>query len=284
MGNGILYVVATPIGNLEDMTFRALNVLKGVSLIAAENVTHTRGLCRHYGVGTRIVAYNQHNRKAKEPELIRRLKSGEHMALVTDAGTPCISDPGIHLVNLAAKEGIDVRPVPGASAAMAALSVSGLPTDRFVFQGFLSNRPGKRKKELKKLVSEPRTIIFFEAPHRLEAMLTDLKAVWGDREMVMVREATKVFEEVKRGTVSGILDHLASQGIRGEFTLVVAGNKEGEKDTLGDLEVESRIERLLQQEKISLKDIARRVSEEEGLPYREIYKLCLERKKALEGD
>jgi 16S rRNA (cytidine1402-2'-O)-methyltransferase len=281
--SGILYVVATPIGNLEDVTLRSLSVLRNAALIAAENVTHTRAFCRHFDIKKRLVAYNQHNRNRREPELINRLRSGECVALVTDAGTPGISDPGVHLIARAAREGITVRPIPGPSAAIAALSVSGLPTDRFVFQGFLSNKPGKRRKELKRLVSEPRTVVFFEAPHRVRAMLTDLQAIWGDREMVMARELTKVFEEVKRGTVSSVLEHLSAGETRGEFTLVVAGSGEEEAESLEKGEVEVKIQKFLTDKKMSLKDIARRVSAEEGLSFREVYRVCLARKRALEN-
>ncbi|MEA2040173.1 MAG: 16S rRNA (cytidine(1402)-2'-O)-methyltransferase, partial [Thermodesulfobacteriota bacterium] len=223
---GTLYVVSTPIGNLEDITLRALRILKTVHIIAAENVAHTRGLCRNYGIKTLVIGYHQHNEKVKGPELIKRLKSGLDIALVTDAGTPGISDPGAYLVSMAANDGIKATPVPGPSAPIAALSVSGFPTDKFVFMGFLSNRPGKRKNELSKLVSEPRTMIFFESPHRVRAMLIDLREILGDRQIVMQREMTKVFEEAKRGSVSVVLEHLKRSRIRGEFTLVVPGTQE----------------------------------------------------------
>ncbi|UCF55853.1 MAG: 16S rRNA (cytidine(1402)-2'-O)-methyltransferase, partial [Deltaproteobacteria bacterium] len=180
--SGILYIVSTPIGNLEDITLRALRILKSVDLIAAESVKHSRGLCQHYGIKTRLISYNQHNQQEKGPELIRRLKSGSDIALVTNAGTPGVSDPGSLLINQAMEKNINVSPIPGPSAVIAALSVSGLQAERFLFLGFLPNRSSKRRKELKNLISEHRTMVFFEAPHRLQAMLTDLKEILGDRQ------------------------------------------------------------------------------------------------------
>ncbi len=280
-GCGTLYVVSTPIGNLEDITLRALRILKGVNIIAAENVKHTRGLCAHYGIKTRVTAYNQHNRKARTPELIRRLQSGQDLALVTDAGTPGISDPGVYLVSRAAAEGVDVRAVPGPAAVTAALSVSGFPTERFLFLGFLPNRPGKRKKALEELCSEPRTTVFYEAPHRVKATLSDVMEVLGDRDMVLVREMTKVFEEIQRGPVSRILKGLTQDRIRGEFTLVLAGADQKGAESLGQEALE-RMERLLKENEMTVGDIARSLSREEGLPYRRIYRVCLDRKRDLQ--
>lgn len=277
---GILYVVSTPIGNLEDITLRALKVLKNVGLIAAEKVSHTRGLCRHYGIETRLISYHQHNRKVKAPELIEKLKAGGDIAVVTDAGTPGISDPGVYLINRAVREEIKVVAIPGPSAVITGLSISGLPAEQFVFLGFLPNRSGKRKSELRRLASQSRTMVFFEAPHRIKAMLADLREILGDREVVMLRELTKVFEEVKRGTVSTILRGLASDRIRGEFTLVVAGRADEEKAQALSGRILRRIEGLLVEKKMRVKDIALLVSSEEGLAYRQIYKECLARKKA----
>jgi 16S rRNA (cytidine1402-2'-O)-methyltransferase len=276
---GTLYVVSTPIGNLEDITLRALKVLKRVAIIAAENVAHTKGLCAHYGIKTRLTPYNQHNHKTKAPRIVEHLKSGKDVGVVTDAGTPGISDPGSYLVGCAIEEGIEVSTAPGPSALIAALSISGLPTDRFVFQGFLSNKSGRRKRDLTKLATEPRTIVFFEAPHRLRAMLKDLRAVLGDRDLVVVREMTKVFEEVKRGTVSEILDDLTAAKIRGEFTLVVAGAQEGTHSQDLSQGIRTKIEKLMNMKKMSIREIAELVAEEEGLAYRKIYKECIERKR-----
>ncbi len=279
---GTLYVVSTPIGNLEDITLRALKILESVDMIAAENVPHTKRLCEHYGAKTAVTSYHQHNQNTKTEQLISRLQSGLDLALVTDAGTPGISDPGVYLVNRAVAEGIRVMPIPGPSAVVAALSVSGLPTARFVFIGFLSNRSGKRKGELERLVSETRTMVFFEAPHRIQAMLGDLKEIFGERQMVMLREMTKVFEEVQRGTPGDILASLTPEKIRGEFTLVVAGS--GSKETSRGLSEEAltRIEELIRANRLSIKDIATLIAKEEGLAYRQVYKECLERKDEVE--
>lgn len=281
--HGTLYVVSTPIGNLEDITLRALKVLKSVDMIAAENVKHTKRLCERYSIKTRITDYHQHNQKTKTEQLINRLTSGSDLALVTDAGTPGISDPGVYLINRAVKEDIKVRPIPGPSAVVAALSVSGLPTARFVFLGFLSNKAGKRKRELEKLATETRTMVFFEAPHRIKAMLNDLREIFGEREMVMLREMTKVFEEAQRGTPSDILRFLTSDKIRGEFTLVVAGNESKEKPKGLSEGALNRIEELIKEKTMSIKDIAGLISRDEDVTYRQVYKECLDRKSELES-
>jgi len=272
---GVLFVVSTPIGNLEDITLRALKVLGKVDIIAAENVNHTRGLCEHFGIKTRLSSYNQHNQRVKTPDLIRQLRSGRTLAIVTDAGTPGISDPGIFLINRAAEEGITVTPVPGPSAVIAALSVSGFQTASFVFIGFLPNRQGKRKKVLGELISERRTAVFFEAPHRIKAALSDAQEILGDRRLVLVREMTKVFEEVRRGTAGDILTQLDTDRIKGEITVVVQGTQERERSDHIDEKVEARIEDLLAGKELSVKDIAARVSSEEDLAYRHVYKKCL---------
>lgn len=272
---GTLFVVSTPIGNLEDITLRALRVLKSVDLIAAESVKHSRGLCQHYGIRTKVAGYNQHNQKVKGPGLIRKLRFGADIALVSSAGTPGISDPGSLLITQAIEANIRVSPIPGPSAVTAALSVAGIKTDRFLFLGFLSNRAGKRRKELRNLSSELHAMVFLESPHRLHDMLMDVKEILGDRQIVLLKELTKVYEEVKRGTVSSILEELDTDGMRGEFTLVVAG---GEKDRQGrtlDEETRKKIEKLLKEEKMSTKDIAAKLSTEEGYPYRDVYRECI---------
>jgi len=283
-GFGTLYVVATPIGNLEDLTFRALRVLKDVSYIAAENVSHTRALCRHYAIGTKVTSYNQHNEKARGRELISRLKSGEDVALVTDAGTPGISDPGAFLVGLALDEGIKVTPIPGASAVMAALSVCGLPTEAFVFMGFLPNRAGRRRRALALLKTEKRAAVFFEAPHRIKETLRDLGEVLGDRTVLLGREITKVFEEIRRGPVSALMSHLGPDRPRGEFTLVVAGADPATgDDPRAESDLQQKLEVLLKKKGMTLVEVARKVSEEEGLPYRRVYRACLALRAAMEG-
>jgi 16S rRNA (cytidine1402-2'-O)-methyltransferase len=282
-GAGTLYVVSTPLGNLEDITLRALKVLKDVDVIAAEGVQHTRALCRHYGINTRLIRYSQHNRKARTPELLRRLKSGSDIALVTNAGTPGVSDPGAFLIRGALDENIRVSPVPGPSAVTAALSVSGFRGDSFVFLGFLAKRSGKRRKELEALSSESRTMVFFEAPHRLESMLTDLRDILGDRQIVLLRELTKLFEEVKQGSVPSILKALEGATVRGEFTVVVAGKEKEKRDHCLDERTQRRVERLLREHRLGVKEIARKLSEERGLGYRDLYKACLSVKRSMEG-
>jgi 16S rRNA (cytidine1402-2'-O)-methyltransferase len=278
---GTLYVVSTPIGNLEDMTLRAIRVLKSVNLIAAEGVQHSRGLCRHYGIRTRLTAYNQHNRKAKGPELIRKLRSGWDIALVTNAGTPGISDPGARLVTQALEEQIRVSPIPGPSVVTAALSASGMRADRFVFVGFLSHSRGKRRKELETLSRERHSMVLMEAPHRLQATLTDLRDILGNRQTVLLRELTKVYEEVIRGSVTEILEGLQGGQIKGECTLVVSGQETVEKKKSPDEGVINKIRDLLTEGRMSTRDIAEKLSNEEGMNYREMYKLCLSMKKQM---
>ena len=280
--SGSLYVISTPIGNLEDITLRALSVLKSVDVIAAEKVAHTKGLLEHYGIKTRLTNYNQHNQKAKARELVQQLTSGRDVAVVTDAGTPGISDPGAYLISRAANDNIKVVPIPGPSAVIAALSVSGMPSEEFVFCGFLPNKSGKRKKALIRLVPERRTMVFFEAPHRIKAMLTDLKEILGDRQMVILKEMTKVFEEVRRGAASSILTGLTPDRIKGEFTLVVAGSEEEEPRALSE-EVCERIEELLSDDKMGVRDIADIISREEDVAYRHVYKECLAKKRSREN-
>ncbi|MFO7986051.1 MAG: 16S rRNA (cytidine(1402)-2'-O)-methyltransferase [Desulfatiglandaceae bacterium] len=281
---GTLYVVATPIGNLEDITLRALRVLKGVEIIAAESVSHTKSLCEHYGIRKKLVRYHQHNQVARARYLVDQLSSGGEVALVTDAGTPGISDPGVYLIDQAMRQGIRVSPIPGPSAVITALSVSGMPTGNFLFLGFLSNRRGRRKKELTALRTETRTMVFFESPHRVVAMLTDVRDILGDRDMVMLREMTKVFEEIKRGTVTDVLTHMDSEKIRGEFTLVISGTGVSAPEAAVINErVLNRIESLLKAQTQSVRDIAETVSKEEGLAYRDIYKQCLSQKNTLES-
>jgi 16S rRNA (cytidine1402-2'-O)-methyltransferase len=274
-GPGVLFVVSTPIGNLEDITLRALKVLGKVDIIAAENVGYTRGLCEHFGIKTRLTRYNQHNQRVKTPDLIRQLKSGRTLALVTDAGTPGISDPGIFLIHRAAEEGIIVTPVPGPSAVIAALSVSGFQTAKFVFIGFLPNRSGKRKRVLRELLSERRTAVFFEAPHRIKAALSEMQEILGDRRLVLVREMTKVFEEFLRGTAGDILSQLDPDGIKGEISVVIQGAQGRERSHLMDEKIEARIKGLLANTALSVKDIAARIADEEDLAYRHVYKKCL---------
>ncbi len=226
---GTLYIVSTPIGNLEDITQRALRVLKEVGTIAAEDTRRTRGLLTHFGIAKRLVSYYDAVESRRARALVERLQAGEDIALVSDAGTPGLSDPGHRLVIAAASAGIDVVPVPGPSALTAALAVAGLPSDRFVFEGFLPARRAARERRLAELESEERTLVFFEAPHRLAKTLEAMLAAFGDRPAVLGRELTKRYEEIRRGTVRGIYGALGDMTVRGEVTLVVGGAGKDER-------------------------------------------------------
>jgi 16S rRNA (cytidine1402-2'-O)-methyltransferase len=279
---GTLYVVSTPLGNLEDITLRALKVLGDADCIAAESVDHTRGLCERYGLKAKLTSYNQHNRKTKGPDLLRRLKSGQDVALVTNAGTPGVSDPGVFVVSRALKEGIRVCPVPGPSAVTAALSASGLRAEKFLFFGFLSPKGGKRQKELRTLGSQPYTLVFFEAPHRLVATLEAMHEILGDRPMVLFKEMTKVFEEVTGGSIGYVLGRLKEQeAIRGEYTLVVEGGEKRKESGEFDEDTEAMIDRLLKHGGMSIRDMAHAISGEAGLDYRSVYKACIQRKRTM---
>jgi 16S rRNA (cytidine1402-2'-O)-methyltransferase len=220
---GMLYVVATPIGNLEDITLRALRVLQEVELIATEDTRRTRILLDHYQIDKPLTSLYDHNEAHKAPALIRRLHEGMGIALVSEAGTPLISDPGYRLVQLAIAQGITVIPIPGPAAVVAAIVVAGLPTDRFVFEGFLPKKPGKRRKCLEGLRDELRTLVFYESPRRVYDVLGDMQALWGDRRVVVARELTKKFEEILRGRITEVRAQLEECPPRGEVTLVVEG-------------------------------------------------------------
>ena len=221
-----LYVVATPIGHLSDLSPRAQSILASVDLIAAEDTRHTRVLLRHYGIQTPVTACHEHNEKTRSVDLVRQLEAGKSIALVSDAGTPLVSDPGFRLVNLARDAGLRVTPVPGPCALIAALSVSGLPSDRFFFEGFLPARSGARRKRIDELADFPHTWILYESPHRVVDCLSDMEAVLGDeRRLVLARELTKRFETVCSGTAAELLAHLEADANmrRGEFVLLVQG-------------------------------------------------------------
>ena len=220
---GALYIVSTPIGNLEDITLRALRILKEVDLIAAEDTRHTRRLLTHYEIRTPITSYFEGNQIQKGEKLVARLKTGESIALVSDAGTPTISDPGYRLLIQCIEADIPIIPIPGPSACIAAASVAGLPLHNFVFEGFLSPKSGRRKRQLTDLREEKRTLIFYESPHRVIAFLQDVLEVFGDRQVSVARELTKKFEEVFRGTVTEAIEKLQGTPPRGEFTIVIAG-------------------------------------------------------------
>lgn len=274
---GLLYVVATPIGNLEDITLRAVRILKEVDLIAAEDTRHTQILLNHYDIHTPLTSYHEHNERTKAQLLVERLVRGENVALLCDAGTPAISDPGYRLVIEATRAGVRVVPLPGASALAAVLSASGLPTDRFVFEGFLPAKKQERKTKLQALRNESRTLLFYEAPHRLMESLLDLQQILGDREIVVAREVSKVHEEFLRGILSKIIAQLAEQTVKGEITLVVRGSTEGTK--VADAELQDEIGQLVAKG-MRVKEIAEIIGERHRLSKREIYQLALRRRKS----
>ena len=224
---GRLYVVATPIGNLEDITLRALRILKEVDLIVCEDTRHTMKLLSHFDFSKRLVSYHEHNEITRAPEIVIELEEGAQVALVTDAGTPTVSDPGYRLVSLCVRHGIPVVPVPGASAFVAALTASGMPTDEFIFAGFLPPRQTARRKALRALAEEPRTLVFYEAPHRVIDTLEDALEILGNRPAVLAREITKAFEEFQRGHIENLLDATRKKPPRGEITLLI-GQADGQ--------------------------------------------------------
>jgi len=272
---GILYIVPTPIGNLEDITLRALRVLKEVELIAAEDTRHTQHLLAHFGIKTALTSYHDHNERDKARTLVERLKSGASIALVSDAGTPAISDPGYRIVVDAIQAGIQVVPLPGASALTTALSASGLPTDGFLFEGFLPAKAQERKAKLQSLRGEVATLVFYEGPHRLLDALAEMLKIFGDREIAVARELTKVHEEFLRGKLSEVVSTLADRDIKGEIVIMVHGTS-GEAQ-VSDEELHGAI-RQLAGNGMGVKEIAELLGERYGLAKKEVYKLALDLK------
>jgi 16S rRNA (cytidine1402-2'-O)-methyltransferase len=270
---GILYVVATPIGNLEDITLRAVRVLKEVDLIAAEDTRHTQILLNHYDIHKPLTSYHEHNERTKAQPLVERLVRGENVALLCDAGTPAISDPGYRLIIEATRAGVRVVPLPGASALAAALSASGLPTDRFVFEGFLPAKRRERKTKLQALQNESRTLVFYEAPHRLMESLQDLQQVLGDREIVVAREVSKVHEEFLRGSLSKVIAQLTERTVKGEITVVVHGSTS--ESGISEKELEAEISQLAGGG-MGVKAISEFLSERYHLSRRKIYQMALQ--------
>lgn len=223
---GKLYIVSTPIGNLEDITLRALRILKEAGIIAAEDTRHTKHLLNHYQISTALTSYHDFNKEEKAEILIVRMKEGTDVALVSDAGTPGISDPGYFLIRRSIEEGIDIVPIPGPTASISALSISGLPTDAFIFEGFLPKKKGHRAKKIESLKDDRRTLILFESPYRIVRTLEEIETILGDRRVALVREITKVYEEVIRGTLSETRKKLGNKRVRGEITLVIEGKKD----------------------------------------------------------
>jgi len=270
---GTLYLVGTPIGNLEDMTLRALRILEEVRLIAAEDTRRTRKLLEHFQIKTPLTSYFEGNELTKLEYLLKELGEGD-VALVSEAGMPVVSDPGHRLVRAALAKGIPVVPIPGPSAITCALAVSGLPTDSFLYLGFLPRRKGERRKLLHSLVGEKATLVAFEAPHRLGSCLQDIGEVLGDRQIVLARELTKLHEEVLRGNVSEMEAHLRENPPRGEFTLVIEGCREIREREWGEERIREALAKLLA-EGIGRKGAAKILAGLFGLPQREIYEISL---------
>jgi len=277
---GTLYVVGTPIGNLEDISLRALRILGEIDLIAAEDTRRTRKLLTHYGIKTPLTSYHEHNKLTKLDELLSTLQQKD-VALVSEAGMPGLSDPGYELIEAAIARGIPVVPVPGPSALITALVVSGLPTDSLLYVGFLPRRRNERRHLLASVAGERHTLVAFEAPHRLRSSLADLKDVLGDRRIALARELTKVYEEVWRGSVSQALDHFEENPPRGEFTLVIEGAKE-ERVAWDEGQVMEALAELLA-EGVERKEAVKAVSELAGWPKREVYKVALQCPELVEG-
>ena len=268
---GTLYVVATPIGNLEDITCRAVKVLGEVDLVAAEDTRHSRKLLDHFGIRKPLLSYHDHNERQRYAEILERLWAGENVALISDAGTPCIADPGYRLIAACRTAGVPVVPVPGASALVAALSVSGVATDRFAFEGYLPSRTKARTDLFKGLVGEQRTLVFYETPHRLIAALNDLGQVFGgERLLVVAREMTKLHEEFFRGSADGAVAHFSRQPVKGEVVLILppgsAGPQMNARDALRNLMGDSGLSR---------REAVKVVAREYGLPVSDVYRVSL---------
>lgn len=274
MKTGTLFVVATPIGNLEDMTIRAVRVLKEAGLIAAEDTRHTKKLLVHFGIDTPLTSYHEHNEREKAAQIVEKLLSGTDVALVSDAGTPGISDPGYRLVGLAVEKGIRIVPVPGASAIISLVSVSGLPTDEFSFKGFLPSKEGELKCLLQGLKGGAATTIFYESPRRLRRSLELVLETLGDIHVVIGRELTKMHEEIMRGKVSELLDHIPKE-VKGEITLILRTEEE-----LVSFDYRERLEELLASG-AKLGDAVKAVAADSGIPRSEVYKEALAIKERL---
>ena len=275
--SGTLSVVATPIGNLGDLSGRAADVLRAADLVLAEDTRHTGRLLAHVGSSSPQRSLHEHNERARVDEVVDRIRAGAHVALVTDAGTPLVSDPGLLLVRACIAADVPVVPVPGASAVLAALVASGLPTDRVAFDGFLPRRGGARSRRLAELADEPRTVVLFVAPHRAAADLADLAAACGeDRPAVLCRELTKLHEDVRRGTLGALRDG-AADGVRGELTLVIAGAPPAEVAPVDDATVAAAVEALVT-DGWSTRDAVDRVATEHGLRRRAVYAAVTDRR------
>ncbi len=272
MPSGKLYIVATPIGNLEDMSLRAVRILREVDLIAAEDTRHSIKLLNHFGISKPLISYWSEREKVKTEAIMEKLDSGLSVALISDAGTPGISDPGAVLINRAIENGISIIPVPGPSALIAALCASGLPSEEFIFIGFLPPKHVQRQKKLRELNLEPRTVIFYEAPHRICETLFDIRQIFGKRKAALAKEISKLHEEILRGGISDIINMLETRTIAGEYVIIVEGHK---KEEVSSAEALDEI-RLLIKKGLGRKEAVRKVAEQYGLSKKSLYDMSLE--------
>jgi 16S rRNA (cytidine1402-2'-O)-methyltransferase len=275
MSEGILYICPTPIGNLEDITLRTLRILKEVDLIAAEDTRHTIKLLNHYEIKKPLISYHEHNKVVKGDILIEKLKNGTNIALVTDAGMPGISDPGEDIIRLSIENRIKVIALPGATASITALVLSGLSTDKFVFEGFLPSKKKDRIKELERLKTEERTIILYEGPHRILALLEDMEEVLGNRQISISREMTKIYEETFRGTVNEALDKFKKEKPIGEFVLIIKGAEITKEDLYESITIKEHIKYYME-EGYTKKEAVKKVAELRNIPKNVVYKESIE--------
>lgn len=281
MEKGTLYLVATPIGNLQDITLRAINTLKEVELIAAEDTRQTIKLLNHFEIKKPLVSYYEHNKIVKGNYLIEQLQQGKDIALVSDAGTPGISDPGEDLVKLCIENDIKVTMIPGPVAAITGMVISGIPTGRFVFEGFLPMNKRTRQERLKQLKDETRTIIFYEAPHKLPYTLKDMYNAWGDRRIALARELTKRYEEVIRCSLFEAMERFQAESPKGEFVVIIEGQDEEvlqeiEKDKYSDITIEEHVEKYIK-EGLTKKEAIKKVAEDRGINKRDVYNLVMKK-------
>jgi 16S rRNA (cytidine1402-2'-O)-methyltransferase len=268
---GTLYVVATPIGNLEDITYRAVRILSEVDLVAAEDTRHSRKLFAHFGIQKPLVSYHDHNEQQRQEELVKRLQAGEDVALISDAGTPCIADPGYRLIASCHATGITVVPIPGPSALITALSAAGVSTERFAFEGYLPQKAKARADLLRKLNGEQRTLVFYETPHRLAATLADLVEIMGaEQPLVVARELTKMYEEFFRGTAEEAVARFTREPARGELVLVIPPSTQGPQ-----MNVRDALRKLLNEGDLSRREAVKLIAKEYGLPSSDVYRESL---------
>jgi len=274
---GCLYLVGTPIGNLEDITLRAIRILKESDQIACEDTRHTQKLLSHYNIQKPLVSYHEHNEMTRAPELVLAMEQGAKIALVSDAGMPLVSDPGYRLVTLCARHQIPVIPIPGPSALLAALSASGLPNEEFLFVGFLPARSGERQRALERLRLEDRTLILYEAPHRVAETVSDALEILGDRPACLAREVTKLHEEFRRAALSELSASLEEKPIRGEITLLIGAPLPGQSTTRDTTQsLADRVDELIRQAKLDRKEALKLAAKERGLTRREAYSKMVE--------